>query len=70
MRSDAFLRCWTLKESVLKATGKGLSQPLDSFRVAGAPDGWSLHALEPAPGYLGAVAVQAPACPLRCFTPA
>ena len=68
MRSDAFLRCWTLKEAVLKGTGKGLSQPLDSFRVAGAPAGWSLHALEPGPAYLGALAVQAPACRLRCFT--
>lgn len=68
MRSDAFLRYWTLKEALLKATGKGLSEPLDSFRAVVTPAGWSLHALEPAPAYLGALAVPAPGCRLRCFT--
>ena len=33
MREDAFYKLWTLKESFVKSTGRGLDLPLRSFRV-------------------------------------
>jgi 4'-phosphopantetheinyl transferase len=68
----AFFNAWTRKEAFLKALGDGLARPLDSFEVSLLPEdaprllriddhpaqGWQLHALEPAPGYIAALVVE------------
>jgi len=70
-RDRAFLRLWCAKEAVLKAHGHGLSFGLDKLRfeerddklrlvecdpALGRAEQWSLREIEPAPGYLGALA--------------
>ena len=73
-KKQAFYRGWTQKEAFIKAVGRGLYLPLDRFEVSltpgetprllwmqGEPDEaarWSMESLTPAPGYLGAVAVE------------
>lgn len=73
-RLQAFFNCWTRKEAYVKARGEGLSLPLADFVVSLVPgerpallnvkadpketSRWSLRALSPAPGYIGAVAVE------------
>jgi 4'-phosphopantetheinyl transferase len=67
-RIEGFYRCWTRKEALIKASGEGLSMPLDSFQVSllpGTPpelvksvnsSTWMLLNIEPAPGYAAAAA--------------
>jgi len=78
---EAFYNCWTRKEAYIKAHGKGLSLPLDSFDVSFAPwepsiilitkdesqesSHWTLLDLKPGPGYVGAVAVKGIGCRFR-----
>lgn len=72
--AEAFLACWTRKEAFLKATGGGLSTPLDSFDVELVPEReprflridsqwglaseWSLYDFRPAPDAIAALAVR------------
>lgn len=83
LRGKAFFACWTRKEAYIKARGEGLTFPLDQFEVSLVPGGtaallttrpdaeeashWSLRHLDPAPGYVGALAVAGRDCRLRCW---
>jgi 4'-phosphopantetheinyl transferase len=82
-RVAAFFNAWTRKEAVVKAVGGGLSIPLDSFEVSlrpreppsvlrwdipgGGEKLWRIHHLEPASGYVGALAVDAATHDCRFF---
>lgn len=83
-RLVAFLKCWTRKEAILKATGWGLAMDVNTIDGAtsdlrllttnpahGGLNGrqWALHDLEPAPGYVGAVACDTSKT-VRLFDPA
>lgn len=84
LRARAFFACWTRKEAYIKAKGKGLSIALDSFEVSLEPERppaliatlddpdeagrWSLHELDPGPGYAAALAVEGARCTLRYGT--
>jgi 4'-phosphopantetheinyl transferase len=73
-RIEAFYRCWTRKEAYVKALGDGLRAPLNQFQVTLTADEparfvrigsdpmaasqWTLEHLEPAPGYVAALAYR------------
>jgi len=81
-RLDGFFFCWTRKEAYLKATGEGLSVPVDSFSVGVRPGEeakltehrdrselgrWTLRSFSPAPGFIASVAIGAADVELRHF---
>lgn len=84
VQKEAFFNCWTRKEAYIKARGEGLSLPLNQFTVSltpgepaallefkGEPVRSSLYCLEtlrPAPGYVGAVAVEGQILAIRRWT--
>jgi 4'-phosphopantetheinyl transferase len=63
-RPQAFFSCWTRKEAYLKATGEGIGALGDEPDPA-ASARWSLVALDPAPGFVAALAIEAEAAAIR-----
>ncbi|HET8530890.1 MAG TPA: 4'-phosphopantetheinyl transferase superfamily protein [Methylomirabilota bacterium] len=75
LRPAGFFNCWTRKEAYIKAVGLGLSYPLARFSVSLAPgepaqlrsveidpthvETWTMTALAPRDGFVGAVVVGA-----------
>lgn len=82
LQPKAFFNCWTRKEAYIKATGKGLSIPLNQFDVSLVPGEpaallstqwdpqeaarWSLQELILGPKYVAALAVEGDRCQLKC----
>ena len=82
-KMEAFFNCWTRKEAYLKATGEGiadalprievsltLGQPARLLKISGdalAASLWTLSALAPAPGFVGALAIKAGRLKLACW---
>jgi 4'-phosphopantetheinyl transferase len=79
-RVAAFFRCWTRKEAFIKATGRGLSHPLDAFDVSldcpaallraaeDDPSRWTLVDIDVGEDYAAALAVQGHVSSLNLYS--
>jgi 4'-phosphopantetheinyl transferase len=82
-RNELFFQYWTRKEALIKATGEGLSFPIETFDVSGF-DGsilspiflpsdngerprWYVQDLLLGPGYTAAIVVEGGDCNFSCF---
>lgn len=82
-RDPAFFQLWTRKEAWVKATGDGIAASLSKIEVAFLPDeppgvraiagdsaagkSWRICPLNPAEGFVGALAIQARDVQLSCW---
>ncbi len=82
LKTEVFFTCWTRKEAYVKATGKGLSLPLDQFDVSLIPGEpakllhtqwdtqeagrWLLQELVPGSGYVATLAVAVGGGQIKC----
>jgi 4'-phosphopantetheinyl transferase len=82
-KREAFYCGWTRKEAYLKGRGEGLSFPLNRVEVSltpgepamilkasgdrGVSRRWIVQHLSPAPGYIGAAAVEGRDIAFKCF---
>jgi 4'-phosphopantetheinyl transferase len=71
-RRTAFFRLWTRKEAHAKASGTGLTVPVDELLASPTPrpstssnGAHTIVDIDPAPGYVGAVAYEGPAVTLH-----
>ena len=83
-RNELFFQYWTRKEALIKATGVGLSVPIETFDVSGVNGSilspiplpgdhgekpqWYLQDLLPGPGYTAAIVVEGGDCGFSCWT--
>lgn len=81
--TQGFFNCWTRKEAYIKATGNGLSIPLNQFAVSLVPGEpaamlatahndreavrWSIREISPAPDYVAAIVVEGTKWDLKCW---